>query len=106
MAVSCLLVEQNKIITLAADVLFLDGMAFLLTLSRNIKFVTAEQVPVRLAKTLVKNIERVLQVYCHDGFIVRTILMDVEFEKIRSILLAAECNSITTAAKEHVSKAE
>jgi hypothetical protein len=61
-AVPRLLVEQNKIIMLAANVLFLDRMAFLLMLSRNIKFVMAEHVPVCMAKALVKHIERVLQV--------------------------------------------
>jgi hypothetical protein len=77
------LVEQNRIITMAVDVLFVDGTAFLITLSRNVKFITAEHTPVGTAKTLVKHIERVLQVYRHAGFIVRTILMDggFEFEK-------------------------
>ncbi len=36
-------------ITLAADVFFVDGTAFLLTVARRIKFVTAEHVPVRTA---------------------------------------------------------
>ncbi len=66
------LVERNKIITMAVDVFFVDGTAFLITLSRNMKFITAEHIPVRTAKALVKHIERVLQVYRHAGFIVRT----------------------------------
>jgi hypothetical protein len=41
-------------------------------------------------------------VYWRTGFIVRTILMDGEFEKIKDVLPTVECN--TTAAKEHVSK--
>jgi hypothetical protein len=32
-AVPCLLVEQNGIVTMAADVFFVDGTAFLVTLS-------------------------------------------------------------------------
>jgi hypothetical protein len=43
-------------------------------------------------------------VYKRAGFIVRTIMMDGEFEKIKPHLPTVECN--TTAAKEHVSKAE
>ena len=42
--------------------------------------------------------------YWRAGFIVRTILMDGEFEKIKDVLPTVECN--TTAAKEHVSEAE
>jgi hypothetical protein len=43
-------------------------------------------------------------VYRRAGFNARTILMDGEFEKLKNILPKVECN--TTAAKEHVSKAE
>ena len=47
---------------------------------------------------------RVVEVYKRAGFVVRTILMDGEFEKIRAHLPTLECN--TSAAKEHVSEAE
>ncbi len=80
-AVPCSLVEWNRIITMAADMFFLDDTAFLITLSRNVKFITTEHTPVQTAKALVKHIEQVLQVYRRAGFIVRTILMDGEFEK-------------------------
>ena len=98
------LVETNRIITLAADVFSVDGTPFLLTVAWRLKFVTAEHVPVRTATNLSKHMTRVLEVYKKAGFIVRTILMDGEFEKIRPLLPTVECN--TTAAKEHVSKAE
>jgi hypothetical protein len=98
------LVETNRIITLGADVFFVDGTPFLLTVARRLKFVTAEHVPMRTATNLSKHMTRVLEVYKRAGFIVRTILMDEEFEKIRPHLLTVEYN--TTAAKEHVSKAE
>ncbi len=103
-AVPCGLVDANKVITLAADVFFVDGTAFLLTISRRIKFVTTEHVPVRTALSLSKHLKRVLEVYGCLGFRVRTILMDGEFEKIKPLMPTIECN--TTAAKEHISKAE
>ena len=96
--------ETNRIITLAADVFFVDGTPFLTTVARHMKFVTAEHVPVRTATNLSKHITRVLEVYKRAGFVGRTILMDGEFEKIRPLLPNLECN--TTAAKEHVSEAE
>ena len=92
-------------ITLAADVFFVDGTAFLLTVARRIKFVTVEHVPVRTATSLSKHLKQVFEVYGRAGFVVRTILMDGEFfEKVKSLMPTVECN--TTAAKEHVSKAE
>ncbi len=103
-AVPRLLVEQNRIVMMAADVFFVDGTAFLVTLSRRIKFITVEHVPVRMAIGLSKHITRVLQVYERAGFRVRTILMGGELEKVQDLILRVECN--TTAAKEHVSKAE
>ena len=90
--------------TLAADVFFVDGTAFLLTVSRRIKLVMAEHLSTRTAVSLSKHMKRVLDVYGRAGFIVRNILMDGEFEKIRPLLPTVECN--TTAAKEHVSEAE
>jgi hypothetical protein len=83
---------------------FVDGTRFLTTVARRMKFVTAENVPVRTAANLRKHSTRVLEVYKRAGSVVRTILMDGEFEKIRPLLPNLECN--TTAAKEHISKAE
>jgi len=103
-AVPRALVEQNKVVTLAADVFFVDGTAFLITVSRRIKFITVEHVQVRMATSLSKHLTCVLQVYERAGFKVRTILMDGDFEKVRDVMPCVECN--TTAAKEYVSKAE
>ena len=96
--------DANKAITLAADVFFVDGTAFLLTVAQRIKFVTAEHVPVRTGLSLSKHMKRVLDVYGRAGFRVRTILMDGEFKKLKPLLPSVECNP--TAAKEHVSEAE
>jgi hypothetical protein len=103
-AVPHLLVKQNGIVTMAADVFFVDGTAFLVTLSRRIKFITVEHLPVRTAISLSKHITRVLQVYERAGFRVRTILMDGEFEKVQDLIPRIECN--TMAAKEQVSEAK
>ncbi len=62
-AVPRTLIEANKVITLAADVFSVDGTAFLLTVGRRLKFVTAEHVPVRTTTSLSKHIKRVLEVY-------------------------------------------
>ncbi len=104
MAVPRGLVAANKTVTLATDVFFVYGTAFLLTVSRRIKYVTAEHVPVRMALSLSKHMTRVLEVYGCAGFRVRSILMDKEFEKSKTLMPSVECN--TTGAKEHVSEAE
>jgi hypothetical protein len=104
MAIPWEIVKANAAVTLAADVFFVDGTAFLMMVSRKIMFVMAEHVPVRTAKCLCKHLKRVLLVYGRAGFRVRTILIDGEIERIRNLMPTVECN--TMAAKEHVSKAE
>ena len=51
------LVDGNKAITLAADVFFVDGITFLLTVVQRINFVTAEHLPVRTALSLSKHMK-------------------------------------------------
>ena len=80
------LVEQNEIVTLEADVFFVDGTGFLMTVLQTIKFITVEHVPVRTAKSLAKHIDQVVHVYARPGFSVRTILMDGEFEKTKDLV--------------------
>ncbi len=58
MAIPKEFVSENKHVTLAADVFFVDGLPFLLTISRRIKFVTAEHCPVRTAKALSNHLSK------------------------------------------------
>ena len=92
--------SRHKFISIEADVFFVDGIAFLLTVTIQLNFVTVEHTPVRTAKSLVKHIKRVLQVYDISGFTVRYIMMEGKFEKVKELLPIIVC--ITTSAKEHV----
>ena len=83
---------------------FVDGIAFLLTLSCQIKLLTVEHTPRHTAKQLNMHLKHVLQVYYHVGFSVRYILMDSEFKKMKNELPSIVCN--TSAAKERVVEAE
>ena len=80
------LVSRNKFISIAADVFFVDGIAILLTVEIKLRFVTVEHNPVCTAKSIVKHIKRVLQVYNRAGFTVRYIMMDGDFEKVKELL--------------------
>jgi hypothetical protein len=92
------------VITLAADVFFVDGTEFIFTVTkRRIKFVTMEHGPIRTTTSLSKHLKWVLEVHRCSGFVVRIILMDGEFEKVKSLMPSVECN---TTAKEHVSEAK
>ena len=46
--------KLHKFVTLVADVMFVNGATFLITMSRGIKFVTVEHIPARTDKQLSK----------------------------------------------------
>ena len=96
--------ELHKFVTLTADVMFVNGIPFLVTMSRKIKFRTAEFAPSRTKKQLARLLRRVCMVYGRGGFVVRVILMDREFEKVSDEIGLVEVN--TTAAREHVGDIE
>ena len=97
-------VELHKYVTLVADVMFVNGLPFLVTSSRGISLVTIEYLKSRTAKRLVHTLERVFRIYGTAGFMVQTALMDMEFEKLRDKLPNIILN--TTAAQEHVGEIE
>ena len=82
----------------------MDGLPFLLTLSKRVKLVTSEHCPVRTAVALANHMKKILRVYYRAGFTIRYMLMDGEFEKVKAELPSIVCN--TMAAKEHVAEAE
>ncbi len=57
MGVACSIVERTKVVTLAVDAFFVDGTVFLIMISRRIKFVKAEYMLVRKAKSLAKHLD-------------------------------------------------
>ena len=51
---------QHKFVTLTADVMFVNGIAFLISFSRNIKLLTVEYVPNRTVGQLAKSIMKIV----------------------------------------------
>jgi hypothetical protein len=90
------LVDMHKYVTLVADVMFVNNLPFLVTSSRGISLVTIEYLPSRTAKRLALTLEQVLQVYTRGGFVVQTMMMDMEFKKLVDLLPNVTIN--TTAA--------
>jgi hypothetical protein len=87
---------MHKYVTLVADVMFVNSLPFLVTSSRGISLVTIEYLPSRTAKCLALTLERVIKVYTRGGFVVQTMMMDMEFEKLVDLLPNVAIN--TTAA--------
>ena len=94
----------HHFVTLTADVMFVNGIPFLTTLSRKIQLRTAEFLPSRTASQLSKSLKKVMRLYYRGGFNVRVILMDMKFVKLADEFDVVEIN--TTAAREHVGEIE
>jgi hypothetical protein len=96
--------DLYKYMTIVADVMFINGLPFLVTSSRGISLVTIKFLPSRLDKQLANSIERVVRIYGRAGFIVQTSMMDMEFEKLKDLL--QNLATITTGARELVGEIE
>ena len=94
----------HKFVTLTADVMFVNGIPFLVTFSQNIRLITAKHVPTRTAGQLAKSLMKIVKLYATGDFIVNVALVDKEFDKIRDKVGLLKVN--TTATKEHVVKIE
>ena len=75
---------------------------FLLLCQRDIRFGTAEHVPSRTANQLAKLLMKMVKLYAVGGFVVRNVLMDGEFEKVKPEV--ALIDIIISAAREYVGK--
>jgi hypothetical protein len=83
-------------------------MKFILTVSRNIRFITIHSVPTRgIKKDVLPSLKRVVLLYKARGFRVKMMHGDDEFTSLRDPLLEMDDIQLNiAAAKEHVPEAE
>ena len=98
------LIDINKKVTLAVDVMFVNSVPFLVSVSRTINLITIEHAPKCSATKLGELIHRIARVYARAGFSIQTVLMDNEFEKLKDLVPMLDLN--IPAASEHVGEIE
>ena len=98
--------ERMGPVELTADLLFVNGIPFLLTLGKRIKFTIIENVPDRKATTLLRGLKAVQNVYGERGHNVSTMFMDHEFAVLKNTMKGVQINLNTTSAHEHVQEIE
>jgi len=79
--------------------MFLCGLPFFITLSRGIRFASAQYRPRRTAKLLSYALYETIKLYKRAGFEVQTCLMDNEFEPLKPLM--SDTCIINTTAKEN-----
>ncbi len=97
-------VEMHKYVMIVADVMFINGLPFLVTLLRGISLITIEFLPSSQAKCLASSVKQVVRISNRAGFIVQTSMMGIEFEKLDNMLPENTFN--TTAVREYVREIE
>ena len=80
------ILKEYKNITLCIDVMFINGIKFLLTVSQNVDFVTAQYVPNKKYKGYIKPIEIVYNMYAKRGFAATAILTDPKLKHFENFL--------------------
>ncbi len=98
------ILDQHQWVTTAVNVMFDNGVPFLVSISRGINLVSAEHTPSRTTKQLASGIRCIMDLYPCGGFQVGTVLMDNKFEKLRVMIPILVVN--TTVAKEHAPEVE
>jgi len=94
--------ERYVDVTLCADVMHVNGIPFLVTHSRKIRFGTIEALSNLKEATLLKSIKKVAAIYRIGGFRVRFALMDGAFGCLETELSAMEIRLNGVAREEHV----
>ena len=86
--------------------MYINKLPFFVTMSRNIKFSTAELMVDQKHETLIDHVKRIQHVYMKRGFRINTFLMDGQFDVIRGNLSELNITLNTVARGEHVPEVE
>jgi hypothetical protein len=96
------ILSSQKHVTLTADILFIDKLPFLATLSHNILFGTVEFLHNQSASTILRSILKVCQLYHLRKFQVCSLFTDEQFHPLTQDLLLKNIILNTCSANEHV----
>ena len=91
-------------VVLCVDFFFVQGIAFIHTISRDLHSRTATPVPNRKSTTILAELQSVIRLYASRGFAVRDVHGDQEFECLRDDL--APIHLETVPADSHVGEVE
>jgi hypothetical protein len=100
------ILTKYKEVTIACDLMYVNGVSFFVTISRHIMFGTVAATPNKSAPQLLNIIRRVKQVYKTRAFSVVQMLVDNEFEPLRGGVAELGIALNTVGADEHVPEVE
>ena len=105
-AVPADVLQKYRKVTLCVDIMYVNRVAMLVSISREIRFGTLEVIPNNKSTVLMKGLKSILQVYQCGGFQVEAALMDGEFGHLRGELASMGVTLNETSRDEHVGEIE
>ena len=100
------ILENNKNITLSIDIMFVNEIPFVTTISRHIKFTTVKVIQKRTKSQLSECIKNVVAIYTQRGFKVQHALLDGESVPLRTDLLNMGIYANFATRNEHLPEIE
>ena len=100
------ILERNKNITLSIDIMSVNKIPFVTTISQHVKFTTVEVIQKRTKSQLFECIKNVVVIYTQRGFKINHALLDGEFVPLRTDLLNMEIVANFATRNEHVPEIE
>ena len=85
---------------MSTDVMFINKLPFLVSISRRLKFTTIEYLSSKNEIALVTSINKIVSYYRSHGLHVVTMFVDPEFKSLEEKLVSTTLN--TTGARDHV----
>ena len=98
--------QHYQEVTLGCDIMFVNKIPFLFSISRHIRFGTAQHIKNQQGTTIINGIRAIHQVYLQRGFQIRNAFMDGQFEPLRGNLAELGIVLNTASNDEHVPEVE
>ena len=100
------ILDRYQKVTLCVDIMYVNRVAMLVSISRNIKFGTIEAIPNNKLGVILKSMQAIIQIYRGNGFVIEVALMDGEFTHLRGELASIGVALNDTSRDEHVGDME
>ena len=98
--------QHYQEVTLACDIMYVNKIPFLMSVSRHIRFGTAQHIKNQQGETIFNGIRAIHQIYLQRGFQIRNAFMDGQFEPLRGNLAELGILLNTASNDEHVPEIE
>ena len=95
---------RNATVIVVADIMFVNALSFLVSISRNLALITVSYLASRGFDALKKGMMQIVAAYHRRGFNVTTAMVDNQFNPLRGLIGDVDLN--VTAAAEHAPEIE